>query len=670
LVVIQVVGHDHFLNLAVRQQEDRIELQARRGMILDRNGEVLAKSVSTPSYYAIPSQVEDKGETADRLSESMGIDKGSILTPMRRGGRDFVWLGRQVRAIMPVSEEALGLPGVYMVAEMSRSYPLKEAASHIVGITDCDGRGLEGIEKVYDKYMRGESGWATVCRDATGERYMLLDGYMKPPKDGSSIILTIDGRLQSIVASRLHKAVRSLGAKGGCVVMIDPKTGEILALANEPCFRPPCEGGEGPITRNAAVTDLFEPGSTFKIVAASAVLEEAIMTPLTRIYAENGEFKVAGQLIHDHHPYEWVTLSEAVAFSSNIAMAKVALELGEERLFEYCRRFGFGEKTGITLPGEGAGVLRHPSRWSARSTATIAFGQEVSSTAVQLAMAYSAIANSGVLVKPILVSAVKNAEGEVTHRARTVPVRRVVSERTADTLTDMLVAVVEEGTGVEAALPWARVAGKTGTAEVFDPETKTYSEDKYVASFVGFAPAYDPQVVCLVLIDRPEGVSYGGSVAAPLFKDIMEAAAQSYGFPVKPGFPEMTSLASDTGPPPQAAPAAGRLPAVGASAYEYEPATAGSISDHIGDSGHDVVPGEMPAVVGLSLKKALGMLSSAGLDISRVTIGGHGVVFSQQPAPGTGFEEARAYRLNCSSAPRTWLSWEEGRGDPAVKRAD
>jgi cell division protein FtsI (penicillin-binding protein 3) len=668
LVVIQVVGHDHYLEVAVRQQLDRIELQARRGLVLDRNGEVLAKSVTTPSFYAVPSQVEDEGRTAVQLSESIGVDKGSILTPMKRGGREFVWLERQVKALMPLSEEELGLPGVYVVAEQSRSYPLKEAASHIIGIVDCDGRGLEGIEKVHDQDLRGESGWATICRDATGERYMLLDGYVKAPKDGASIVLTIDARLQSIVASRLHKAVKRLGAKGGCVVMVDPTTGEILALANEPCFRPPCEGGDGVATRNAAVTDLFEPGSTFKLVAASAVLEEKIMNPLTRIFAENGKFRVAGQLIHDHHPHDWVTLSEAVTFSSNIAMAKVALELGQDKLFQYCRRFGFGEKTGVTLPGEGTGVVRDPSRWSARSTATIAFGQEVSVTAIQMAMAYSAIANSGVLVKPIIVSAVRSANGEIINRARTVPVRRVVSEETAAKITDMLVSVVEEGTGKEAALPWARVAGKTGTAEVFDPETKSYSNDKYVASFIGFAPAYDPKVVCLVVIDQPEGISYGGLVSAPLFREIMEAAAQSYGFPVKPGFREMTSLASYTGPPPQAVPAAGHPPSGGMLQIENEPATAGAISDHRGDSGHDVVPGQMPAVVGLSLRKALDRLARSGLDISRVAIAGQGVVFSQLPAPGTGFTTGQAYRLDCSSAPNMWPLQAEGRDDSDLER--
>jgi cell division protein FtsI (penicillin-binding protein 3) len=448
--------------------------------------------------------------------------------------------------------------------------------------------------------------------------------------------------------------------------MVDPGTGEILALANEPCFRPPCEGGRRPATRNAAITDVFEPGSTFKLVAASAVLEEGIMSPLTRIYAEKGKFRVAGQLIHDHGSHEWVTLAEAVTVSSNIAMAKVALQLGQDKLYEYCKRFGFGAETGVTLPGEAAGVIRDPSKWSARSTATIAFGQEVSVTAIQMAMAYSAIANSGVLVRPILVSSVRSADGELIQRARTVPVRRVVSQETAAAVRDMLVSVVKEGTGKEAAVPWTTVAGKTGTAESFDRETKTYSRDKYVASFIGFLPAYDPKVVCVVVIKHPEGSPYGGSVAAPLFREIMEACAQSYGFPVKPGFREMASLASYTGPPPQAAPAAGHpLPALPSSSDEEKPTTAGAISDHSGDSGHDAVPGQMPAVVGLSLKKALNLLVRAGLDISKVEISGQGVVVSQQPASGTVFGEDLRYGLGCSEVPSKWFTENQTRRDEA-----
>jgi cell division protein FtsI (penicillin-binding protein 3) len=645
LVQIQVIDHELYSDVADRQHLDRIELEARRGAILDRNEEVLAKSVCSQSLYAVVDEVENQQETAAKVSAAVGIPKESVLKPMA-GRSHFVWLERQIRSLLPLPCDGLGVPGVYVVTEQSRTYPLRDAASHIVGIVDRDGRGIEGIEKEFDAVLRGEPGWATIVKDATGEQYLLMDAYKKDPTDGASIVLTIDNRLQSIAASRLHAAVERLGAKGGSVIMVDPRTGEILALVNEPSFVPPSEGGLSPATRNAAVTDLFEPGSTFKIVGAAAALDLGLMRPDTPIYAEKGEFKVAGQVIHDHEPYEWLTFTGAVVHSSNIAMAKVALEVGQDDLYRFCRDFGFGAETGVPLPGEAAGVVRPPSKWSARSTATIAFGQEVSTTALQVAMAYAAVANSGVLLRPTLVLAAKDSDGNEVHRARTVPVRRVISESTARTLTGILAQVVSEGTGVEAALPWATVAGKTGTAEKYDPERRTYSTENYVASFVGFLPAESPKVVCLVVIDEPEGSIYGGSVAAPLFKEIMEAAAQSYGFPVRPGIRKEASWAVQLEGRNGSRAEAAHRPSISELIVD-QAATAGTISDRRGDSGHDVVPGQMPAVVGLSLKDALRALTSAGLDLSAVEVSGQGVVVSQEPEAGTPVRDGASCRILC-----------------------
>jgi cell division protein FtsI (penicillin-binding protein 3) len=647
LVMIQVARHDYYLEAADKQHKDRIELEPRRGAIFDRNGELLAKSITTQSLCADVEQVKNRQRTAARLSEAIGLPKESFLTSMS-GRKGFVWLERQIKSVILISDMAAGIPGVSVRAEQSRSYPLREAASHIVGIVDRDGRGLEGVEKEFNQVLRGEPGWATIVRDATGERYLLLDGYKKPPRDGASVTLSVDGRLQSIAASRLHKTVERLDAKGGCVVMVDPRTGEILALANEPCFTPPCEGGASPATRNAAVTDMFEPGSTFKVVTAAAALEEGVMSPETLLDAENGKFRVAGQTIHDHDPFDELTFTGAVVHSSNIAMAKVALELGEDRLYRYCKDFGFGSETGVPLPGEAAGVVRHPSKWSARSTATIAFGQEVSSTALQVTMAYAAVANEGVLLRPILVLSAKGPDGATISRAQTVPVRRVISRETARTLSRILAQVVSEGTGSEANLPWATVAGKTGTAEKYDPKTGTYSTKNYIASFVGYLPAEDPKVVCLVVIDEPNvGSIYGGSVAAPLFREIMEAAAQSYGFPVRPEFRKVASWATQTGRPANAQTAVAHRPSIVEAVQDFETTAAGKISDHRGDSGHDVVPGQMPAVVGLSLRDALQKLASAGVDLSRVNVSGQGIVKSQSPAPGAVIEGGVEPKILC-----------------------
>jgi cell division protein FtsI (penicillin-binding protein 3) len=647
LVMIQMVKHEYYLDEANKQHKDRVELEPRRGTILDRNGEVLAKSITTQSLCADVGKVENRQQTAATLSEASGLPKESILTSMS-GRSGFVWLGRQIKSVILISDRTAGLPGVSVKAEQSRSYPLREAASHIVGIVDCDGTGLEGVEKEFNQVLCGEPGWATVIRDAKGERYLLMDGYKKPPRDGATVTLSIDGRLQSIAASRLHKTVERLGAKGGCVVMVDPRTGEILALANEPCFTPPCEGGASPATRNAAVTDMFEPGSTFKIVTAAAALEEGVMSPDTKLDAENGSYRVAGGTIHDHDPFGELTFTGAVVHSSNIAMAKVAMEVGKETFHRYILDFGFGAETGVALPGEAAGVVRHPDRWSARSTATIAFGQEISSTALQVAMAYAAIANDGVLLRPILVLSAKDSRGNVVSRAQTVPVRRVVSKKTARTMSNILAQVVSEGTGSEAKLPWVNVAGKTGTAEKYDPETRTYSTRDYVASFVGYLPADDPKVVCLVQIDEPSvGSIYGGSVAAPLFREIMEAAAQSYGFPVRPEFQKVASWASHSGRSANALTAVAHRPSIVETAQDVETTTAGRISDHRGDSGHDVVPGQMPAVVGMSLRDALQRLAAAGVDVPSVRVSGQGVVKSQKPTAGSVLGEEAVCEIVC-----------------------
>jgi cell division protein FtsI/penicillin-binding protein 2 len=407
--------------------------------------------------------------------------------------------------------------------ETTRHYPFGALAGQVLGYTNVDNKGIEGLELGLDEDLHGKPGWMAFRVDARGRRFAEINNPVQDPRDGNRVLLTLSAAIQAIAEEELSDAVAQFSARSGQAVLMDPRTGAIIAMANVPSCDPNRPGKTAVWTRkNRTITDCYEPGSIFKIVAVAAALEEGVKRPVDLIFCENGKMKVAGRTIRDVHKYGWLTLQEVLEYSSNIGTIKVAQEVGARFLYQYGRAFGFGYQTGIKLPGEVKGTFRPPAKWSGLSLATIAMGQEVSVTALQMAAAYGAIANGGVLMRPWIVRAVVDANGKTVRESKPQEIRRVMSPETARTLTRFLQGAVERGTGENAQLEEVHVAGKTGTAQKAIEGGRGYAPGEYVSSFVGFLPAGDPKVVCLVSVDTPRGVYYGSQVAAPAFKRIMD----------------------------------------------------------------------------------------------------------------------------------------------------
>jgi cell division protein FtsI (penicillin-binding protein 3) len=520
LAYLQTSQHD-WLSKRARSQQTGVESeQAVRGLILDRQGRELARSIDVDSFFADPRQVENVDETVARLARVIDVDSlalASRLKDAKEAKRGFEWLARKVDAEHSKAVVALKLKGVYSIEEQKRRYPNGALAAHVLGYVGLDEKGLAGVEQIYDASLKGEAG--RVVFDKDGQRKS-FESVGSSARDGRTVVLTIDQTVQYIVERELAAAVERTHAKSAAAVVLDPHTGEVLALANAPTFDPNEAGGtSAEARRNDALQNIYEPGSTFKLVAYTAALEEKLITPDTRIECP-GSISLPGRIVHDHARGS-LTATEALAKSSNVAAIKLGQRLGNERLYEYIRRLGFGSKTGIELPGETAGLVRPVSKWQPGSIGSVPIGQEVGVTPVQMAAAYGTVANDGVRVAPHLVREVRDAEGRVVEQAQP-ETRRVVSEETARELRGMLESVTLKGTARAAQLEGYTAAGKTGTAQKVDPKTHAYSQTKYVASFVGFAPVERPAAVIIVVLDEPEGLHQGGQVSAPVFSAIAD----------------------------------------------------------------------------------------------------------------------------------------------------
>jgi len=452
----------------------------------------------------------------------LGENENDLLKQLQ-GAQDekrrFVWIVRRLDEEKATPILALNLPGVQSVLEPKRYYPNGSLASHVLGFVGLDGQGLAGLEQAYNEKISGEPGRLFLEKDAAGRPY---ESYEIAAKQGQSVVLTIDQGIQYQVERALQGAVERTHAKSGSVIVLDPRSGEILAMANAPSFDPNAVAvSPADNRRNWALQNVYEPGSTFKIVAFSAAIEKKLAKPDDRIDCQMGSITVAGRLIHDHHPFGTLTMAEALAKSSNVAAIKLGLRVGDASMYDFMTRFGFGSKTGVELPGETVGILRKVERWQPSSIGSIAMGQEVGVTPVQMVAAFGALANDGVRIAPHLVREIRNSSGAVVYSAQPEQ-RRVVSAETATALRGMLEGVTLNGTAKKAQLDGYSAAGKTGTAQKIDPKTRTYSKTKYIGSFVGFAPVSNPQVVIIVVMDEPAGLYHGGDVAAPVFREIAE----------------------------------------------------------------------------------------------------------------------------------------------------
>jgi cell division protein FtsI (penicillin-binding protein 3) len=524
LVYLQFSQHEGLANRARQQQQNAIDTAPQRGELLDRQGRQLARSVQTVSLFLDPGGL-DLGQlecTAQELSQSLGVKFKDLLAQFREAqdaNRRFIWIARRLDADQANKLVALNLPGLQSVLEPKRYYPNGSLAAHVLGYVGLDGDGLGGLERSFNAKIAGEPGRLFLEKDASGKPY---ESYEIASKPGNSVVLTIDQSIQYQAEQALNEAVKNSRAKSGSVIVLDPRSGDILALANAPTFDPNNVSESSADARsNWALQNIYEPGSTFKVVAFSAALEKKLARVDDRIDCQMGAVTVAGRVVHDHKKFGVLTLPEALAKSSNVAAIKLGMRVGDPTMYEYITRFGFGSKTGIELPGETGGILRKVERWQPSSIGSIAIGQEVGVTPVQMVAAFGALANDGMRIAPHIIREIRNEAGAVVYQPQPES-RRVISAETAIALRGMLEGVTLHGTAKKAQLDGYSAAGKTGTAQKIDPKTRAYSKTKFVGSFVGFAPVSNPQVVIIVVIDEPAGAYHGGDVAAPVFREVAE----------------------------------------------------------------------------------------------------------------------------------------------------
>jgi len=521
LSYLQLFRHSEYMARAQRQQQRVIEITPKRGSIFDRNMHPLAMSIPVDSAFAVPSELADEQLAAHLLSGVLGIPR-DVLETRLESSRSFVWISRKLPPEKAEAVAALNLKGVYFQKENQRIYPKRDLASHVLGFVDVDEKGLGGIEHELDSQIRGKSEKIIVMADA---RQRWFDGGEAQRERGANVVLTLDEKIQYIAERELAVAIGKTHAIAGTVIVMNPNSGEILGLANWPKFNPNAASEAPAESRmNRAVTALYEPGSTFKLITLAAAFDQGITRPEEVFDCENGAVYVAGHRIRDHKPFGLLSVSDILALSSDVGAIKIALRLGAPKFYDYIRVFGFGQLTGVDLPGESKGLVRRLENWTPVSIGSISMGQEVGVTPIQLISAVSAIANGGMLYRPHVIAELRRGEQTLPAEGLLAPVepRRVIRPETAATLRRLMEGVVLEGTGKLAHLDSWTAAGKTGSAQKIDPATGRYSRTQLIASFTGFAPISNPAVTILVSLDSPVGEHEGGQVAAPVFKRIAE----------------------------------------------------------------------------------------------------------------------------------------------------
>ena len=668
LAIIQVVHSPRLASYAERQHVVRVKLAPERGIIYDRNLVPLCDNLTVRSVCAYPREIKSLSRTARALAGALG-GAPERYASLLRSHKDFVWVERQVAPSRIRALEDMDLPGIGFLKENKRVYPFGEVAAHVVGMTDLDGRGIAGIESQLDRELTGDEAWVQYYLDSMGRRQPTPACTKVEPRDGASVVLTIDVDLQSIAEVELERAITENDAKGGTIVIQNPWNGEILAMANWPRFDPN-DPGSCPVEnqKNRAITDQFEPGSVFKLVTACAALSTGSADLSSVYYAYRGEKSFGSCRIHDCHDggYGWLDFTGAFAKSSNVCFAQIAEAVGPAALYAYARDFGFGCPTGVALPGEVRGVLREPGSWSRRSIHTVGIGQEVAVTPLQMASAYAAVANGGMLMEPRIVRATIDDDGRVIESPEPTVVRQVVSQDVASVVRDLMIAVTESGTGKKAAVAEFAVAGKTGTAQKALPGGRGYSADRGMSTFAGFAPADAPEIVCLVVLDEPAGRGLAGEVAAPVFGRIVErivrgpAQLEPAGAAASRRVPAPAAGAVASGAPaagPQGARPVGALPVRHEADYaSYITAPTREPMDVLASAGRAVPDAivveaaacdgarEVPDLRGMSVRLARRTASASGLVLS---FEGSGIVREQSPVPGSPAHDGDRVLVSC-----------------------
>jgi cell division protein FtsI/penicillin-binding protein 2 len=534
LVYLQMIKHDEYAGLAAEKHVYKQAIYAERGSILDANNEVLAHNTPVETVVADATHLNNREALIPLLRDALKMPAGELAEKLE-GDRRYIVLKREVpEAVAVALKEKLrahNLRGIYFERDSTRIYPNGSMLCHVIGFTDFEHHGIQGVESSMEEYLHGQDGYRYIEHNRAGQEMVLYRGQERTPRDGYQVHLTVDLNLQNIVENEIDAAVREYTPQKATIILMRPQTGEILAMANRPHFDLNQRSEAKPEQmKNRAIIDMMEPGSTFKIVSAAAALNEHKVRPDTTIFCENGLWNYGGRPLHDHKPYADLSVRDILVKSSNIGAAKLALSVGDQKFYEYIRRFGFGERTGIELPGEIGGVIRPPQSWSKISITRIPMGHEVGVTPLQMLSAMATIANGGKLVTPRIVKSITTEEGKTVSTFSPVILRQVISPETAAQIGNALRGVVSDrGTAAAAAVPGFTISGKTGTAQKVDPKGG-YEQGKYVVSFSGYLPSENPEFVGIVVLDdahttKPE-LNYGGLVAGPIFSHIAEKAAR------------------------------------------------------------------------------------------------------------------------------------------------
>ena len=670
LLDLQVLHYGDFAQRAQRQQQRSIEVAPRRGIIYDRNGRELAMSVMVDSVFAVPAEIPDQASTAALLGRILKVDRRELLARMK-ASHAFCWVARKVDADLVARVRALNLKGIYFQKEPKRFYPKRELAAQVLGYVGMDDEGLGGIEREYDEHLRGNPGKMLISMDARRRWFGRVE---RQPDPGQNVVLTIDQNIQYIAERELQTAMEQTKAVAGTIIVTNPHTGEVLALANRPTFNPNTFNKvPTAFLKNHAVSDVYEPGSTFKMVTVAAALDEKLTRPDELVDCQMGAIVVGGMRIRDHEKFGVIPVTDIIVHSSDVGAIKLGLRLGEERFDHYIRAFGFGSQTGIELPGETRGLAKPVSRWSKVSIGAISMGQEIGISAVQLVSMMSSIANDGIYTPPRVIAGVLPPKSVpqpvVFHPAAQ---KRVISTLTAAEMRKMLERVVLFGTGKKAILDGYSAAGKTGTAQKVDPNTGAYSKTKYIGSFAGFAPINSPAITVVVILDSAVGPHQGGQVAAPVFERIAQQTLAYLNVPhdvdISPKRLQMLAsireqdleedspdrlgggleVAQNEAPPAPAVPdppaaaqakiqpvamVAKQQPAPPSpqppTASEPPPAKVSPGGTVVLEVGNGVV---VPSLLGKPLRSAVEVAAQAGLEIEAI---GTGVAREQSPPPGS-----------------------------------
>lgn len=657
LIDIQLLRGNSYSRRAAGQQERQLTMEARRGKIVDHSGIELAVSLPAASVAINPRKIRGPLALSRKISAITHEPVDDIYRRINKNNRSFAWVARNIDLETAKRICALDTVATMMLPATRRRHPLGSLSGQLLGHVSIDNAGGDGIEALYNNVLAGRDGWKRTLVDAFGDQVPNTNTREQHAIDGGHISLTIDADYQAIVEHELSVAVEATGATGGRAILLDATTGAIRAMANVPTYDPDSYRSADPgLRRNRAITDPFEPGSTFKIVAASAVLAERLISPTDTIDCLNGSITIAGQTIRDTHANGRIPFKEVFSKSSNIGTIIAAQHLSKDDFYRYIRRFGFGAETGVGLPGESKGILAPTSRWSGRSHATLAIGQEIGVTTLQMASAYAALANNGWLMRPYVVQNVMNAHGSIVERTSPLRIRQVVPTTVANQMVDLLTNVVDEGTGTTARIAGLRVAGKTGTAQIAREDGRGYERGAYTASFVGFLPDMERRLVCAVSIDRPKKNYYGATAAGPVFRQIMsrilsrDAAAiasvettNGISTPNLIGMAkaEVIELGNDLGI---------RITTSGTGSKvvgQWPPASArlssdGSIEILLANQVTDVV--SVPDVRNMSMREAMRILNSVGLEYE---FSNTGVVYAQYPAPGSRIAGNSTMKLYC-----------------------